>query len=188
MNESNADAGTDVEAPLRDRCRHIERSEDRCRRRGRARRILGVAQQDGELVTTEASNHISVGDTALQTSGDLDQQRIASGVSEAVVDRLEVVEIDEQHGAVTPVVLPDGLLQMRAEQRAVGQTRERIVQRLKCQSAAVYDWRHPIAALLGVVLMEFGDFAMMRRMLLGIKARAESPAWNPGPFDSAVVA
>jgi hypothetical protein len=37
-----------------------------------------------------------------------------------------------------------------------------------------YDWHHPLAALLGVLLMEFGDFAMIRRMLLGIKARAES--------------
>ena len=41
---------------------------------------------------------------------------------------------------------------------------------------AVYDWRHPLAAILGVVLMEFGDFAMLRRMLRGIKARAESLA------------
>ena len=39
---------------------------------------------------------------------------------------------------------------------------------------AVYDWGRPLSALLGVLLMEFGDFAMMRRMLLGIKARAES--------------
>jgi hypothetical protein len=37
-----------------------------------------------------------------------------------------------------------------------------------------YDWSHPVTALLGVVLMEFGDFAMLRRMLRGIKARAES--------------
>ena len=33
-----------------------------------------------------------------------------------------------------------------------------------------------MTALLGVILMEFGDFAMIRRMLRGIKARAESPA------------
>lgn len=39
---------------------------------------------------------------------------------------------------------------------------------------AVYDWRHPMTALLGVLLMEFGDFAMLRRMLRGIKERAES--------------
>ena len=34
-------------------------------------------------------------------------------------------------------------------------------------------------ALLGVLLMEFGDFAMLRRMLRGIKARAESLATSP---------
>jgi hypothetical protein len=39
---------------------------------------------------------------------------------------------------------------------------------------AVYDWRNPPMALLGVLLMEFGDFAMLRRMLRGIKTRAES--------------
>lgn len=39
---------------------------------------------------------------------------------------------------------------------------------------AVYDWRHRLDALLGVVLMEFGDFAMNRRMMRGIKARAEA--------------
>jgi len=46
--------------------------------------------------------------------------------------------------------------------------------RLVTRVHAVYDWRKPALAVLGVVLMEFGDFAMMRRMLLGIKARAEA--------------
>ncbi|MCU1360997.1 MAG: hypothetical protein JWN99_2286 [Ilumatobacteraceae bacterium] len=48
--------------------------------------------------------------------------------------------------------------------------------RLVTRIHAVYDWRHPLTALFGVVLMELGDFAMCRRMLRGIKARAESPA------------
>lgn len=48
--------------------------------------------------------------------------------------------------------------------------------RLTTRIHAVYDWRHPLMAILGVVLMEFGDFAMLRRMLRGIKARAESGA------------
>jgi hypothetical protein len=30
-----------------------------------------------------------------------------------------------------------------------------------------------MSAVLGVMLMEFGDFAMIRRMLRGIKTRAE---------------
>lgn len=46
--------------------------------------------------------------------------------------------------------------------------------RLVTRIHAVYDWSHPLTAVLGVVLMEFGDFAMMRRMLRGIKTRAES--------------
>jgi hypothetical protein len=45
--------------------------------------------------------------------------------------------------------------------------------RLLTRIHAVYDWRHPLSALLGMILMEFGDFAMCRRMLYGIKARAE---------------
>jgi hypothetical protein len=48
--------------------------------------------------------------------------------------------------------------------------------RLVTRIHAVYDWRHPLTAVLGALLMEFGDFAMIRRMLRGIKARAESPA------------
>jgi hypothetical protein len=45
--------------------------------------------------------------------------------------------------------------------------------RLVTRVHAVYDWRRPAVALVGMVLMEFGDFAMQRRMLRGIKARAE---------------
>lgn len=51
--------------------------------------------------------------------------------------------------------------------------------RLVTRVQAPRDWRHePAMALLGVALMEFGDFAMMRRMLLGIKARVEAAEGN----------
>jgi hypothetical protein len=46
--------------------------------------------------------------------------------------------------------------------------------RLVTRVHAARDWRRPGMALLGVLLMELGDFAMMRRMLLGIKERAET--------------
>ena len=45
--------------------------------------------------------------------------------------------------------------------------------RLVTRVHAVYDWNHPAMAVFGAVLMEFGDFAMMRRMLRGIKERVE---------------
>lgn len=48
--------------------------------------------------------------------------------------------------------------------------RTRLVTRLRIH----VDWGHPFISMFSVVLNEFGDFPMMRRMLLGIKARAES--------------
>ena len=59
--------------------------------------------------------------------------------------------------------------------------------RLVTRIHAVYDWRHPLTAAFGVLLMEFGDFAMQRRMLRGIKARAEGHGdadrtRKPGPL------
>jgi hypothetical protein len=53
--------------------------------------------------------------------------------------------------------------------------------RLVTRIHALYDWRHPLSAILGMLLMEFGDFAMQRRMLRGIKLRAESFAAPASP-------
>jgi len=48
--------------------------------------------------------------------------------------------------------------------------RTRLVTRMKQD----YRWQTPRLAMFNVVLMEFGDFAMERRMLKGIKVRAEA--------------
>jgi hypothetical protein len=55
---------------------------------------------------------------------------------------------------------------------ALGDRRTRLVTRLRARP----DWRHPAAAITGTALLEIGDFAMMRRMLLGIRRRAEAAA------------
>ncbi len=55
--------------------------------------------------------------------------------------------------------------------------------RLVTRVHAVYDWQHPLTAVFGVILMEFGDFAMQRRMLRGIKARAETHRDEAGSSD-----
>ena len=48
--------------------------------------------------------------------------------------------------------------------------RTRLVTRLRSR----LNWHHPLMSLFSVVLIECGDFPMMRRMLLGIRARAEA--------------
>jgi hypothetical protein len=59
--------------------------------------------------------------------------------------------------------------------------RTRLLARLKER----YEWRAtPGNALLTLILFEFGDFPMMRKLLLGIRRRAERltaqrPAWAP---------
>lgn len=55
--------------------------------------------------------------------------------------------------------------------------------RLVTRIHAVYAWHRPLTAIFGVVLMEFGDFAMCRRMLLGIKSRAEALTAAIDPHD-----
>jgi hypothetical protein len=47
--------------------------------------------------------------------------------------------------------------------------RTRVITRLKVR----YAWETPVSALLTLILLEFGDFPMMRRVLRGIKDRAE---------------
>jgi len=54
--------------------------------------------------------------------------------------------------------------------------------RLVTRIHATYDWSHPVTAMLGLVLMELGDFAMIRRMLRGIRHRAESTALLDPPM------
>jgi hypothetical protein len=53
----------------------------------------------------------------------------------------------------------------------LGDERTRLITRLY----TVYEWRRPLA-LGTVLLMELGDYPMMRRMLLGIRGRVE--AWQ----------
>ena len=64
-----------------------------------------------------------------QALGRFDEQHVAGGVAEAVVDLLEAVEVEEQHGEAGPVAAGDeqagvGVLE---EHRAVGEAGEGVV-------------------------------------------------------------
>jgi hypothetical protein len=62
---------------------------------------------------------------------------------------------------------PDSTWSWRLDELPTGATR--LATRMKQD----YRWGTPRLALFNLVLMEFGDFAMERRMLKGIKVRAE---------------
>jgi hypothetical protein len=57
----------------------------------------------------------------------------------------------------------------------------RLITRLKQHN----DWgASPVMAALTVILFEFGDYPMMRKLLLGVKARAEARARSSAPSDA----
>ena len=64
-----------------------------------------LLDQDGELVAAEAPGEVDGADRGRQARRHLDEQLVTGAVAEPVVDRLEAVEVDEQHGHVVAVVV-----------------------------------------------------------------------------------
>ncbi len=90
---------------------------------------------DGEFVAAEASHQILAAHDAAQPLGDVENELVADVMAERVVDVLEVIEIDVEHGrrrAAGAHVVDHGFEPL-AEIDAVGQAAHRIVQRQMAQ-------------------------------------------------------
>ena len=75
-------------------------------------------------------------DDLAEALGDLLEQLVAGVVAEAVVDLLEAVEVDEQHGERRRAERSrprERLVEPVAEERAVGETGQAVVERLAGQ-------------------------------------------------------
>ena len=92
---------------------------------------LDLGQHD-ELVAAQARHGVRGAHDLGQARADLDQQLVAGLVAERVVDRLEAVDVEQQHRDAEAEALgaAEGVLDAVEEQRAVGQAGERVVQRL----------------------------------------------------------
>ena len=80
---------------------------------------------DHELVTADARHEVSRTHALLQSPSDDAQHGIARLVTPQVVDRLEAVEVDEEHGEAVAEI--EARLEHLHEVRAVGEARERVV-------------------------------------------------------------
>ena len=94
-------------------------------------RVAGAVADDegGELVAAEPGGGVPGPYRVLEAAGRLDQQLVAGLVAQAVVDPLEAVEVDEEHGGarVARAAAGEGLADALGEQGAVGQVGERVV-------------------------------------------------------------
>ena len=102
--------------------------------RARSRRLRpvrkGILRHD-ELVAAEPRDEDRFVDRPLQSFGDLLEQPIADRVTESVVDRLEVVEVDQVHAEAATVALHrvERVADPLAQRHAVRQAGELVVPR-----------------------------------------------------------
>ncbi len=99
----------------------------------RAHGILSRGMQGGqyhdEFVTAQTRNDVAGTGAGAQPLGGFDQQQIADVVAQGVINVLEVVHVEEQHGQLFTVALgtQQGLLQPQLQAEAVVQTGQRVV-------------------------------------------------------------
>ena len=90
----------------------------------------GPVEQNDELVAAEARSNVVMPQFGQESLGDAHQQRVADRVAEAVVDRLEAVEVEEQHREVIVRIVAmatERALKLFQEALTVGQPGEPVV-------------------------------------------------------------
>jgi hypothetical protein len=118
-----------------DLAEHEGTVEHRGRALGDGDRLLGatdVAADDHELVAAKARHGVAGAQRLVQAGRELEQQVVAGAVAQAVVDELEVVDVEEEdrHPGLAAVRLGQCDREAVDEERAVRQPGEGIVQSL----------------------------------------------------------
>jgi len=103
------------------------------------RSIVTAGQQRDKLVAADASHQIPIPKALLQTLCDSAQQAVAGIVSGPVVDLLEAVEIQVEHGQAAAGLrcVRDGVLQLALQPVAIGQSGQGVV------AGAVFEFTLP---------------------------------------------
>ena len=126
-----ADTGADLDTSVPQRNRFFERVQDPTGGRVGSDGLGHVSQQHRELVASETSDGIAGAYAGLQSDPDLDEEGIAAGVAEAVVDRLEVIKVNEKHRSLKTAMVFEGVGQMSQKERPVGQIGQGIMRGLE---------------------------------------------------------
>ena len=110
--------------------RHAESLDDAKRQCGGIGGLRDVHLNDRELVAAHARDRIRLADDLTQACGGHLEQLVAGGVSERIVDRLEVVEIEQvDSDHLAPLDPHQGVIEPLVEEGSVRQVGERVVQR-----------------------------------------------------------
>ena len=128
--DRDADAGADDELLAADLEGEAKLVDEAGGERGGACRLADIALDDRELVAADAGDGVGLADEPAHARRGGAQQRIAGGVALRVVDALELVEVEPEHGAgIGAARAGQHLVQPLAQQHAVGKAGERVVPR-----------------------------------------------------------
>ena len=127
----NADAGADHHRMAIDQKRLADRMQQSL---GQQHDILGAldaALQHRELIGVQPADHVVVAQRRTQPAGNAAQQLVADRVTEAVIDRLEIVDAEEMHRdlAVAAPGVRQHVIEPLAQRIAVRQPGEAVVLR-----------------------------------------------------------
>ena len=101
--------------------------------------------KDDKFVAAPARDQIARADNGAEPAGDLDQELVAGAVAEAIIDLLEIVEVEKHHGQAVAgsAVATKSECELLLETSAIGQIGDRV------------EPRHSVDFKLGVAT--FGD-------------------------------
>ena len=72
---------------------------------GRVAGVRNAVEQNRELVAAQPRHHVGFANAMLQTTRHRNQQLIADRMAQTVVDVLEAIEVEEEHGELIILVL-----------------------------------------------------------------------------------
>ena len=140
---------------------------------------LGLRKEDHELVAADAADVVDGAYGCAQPAADLLEHHVADGMSVLIVDGLEIVEIDHQHGAAD-IVAPE-MLDFPGESLLQAAAVEQLGQRL--------DEREALERLVGALelLLHPRQVAHAAMPLDGVTDRSQQRVVADGAFQQIVL-
>ncbi len=92
---------------------------------------LKLAKHHHKFISAHARDRVHIAHSGTESAGDFDQQQVARRMTVRVVEGLEIVQVQKQHGAAKPAAFSrrHGLIQPIGQQTAVGQLGQRVIKR-----------------------------------------------------------
>ena len=142
--ERDPDAGTGDHVAVREVEWKTERLEEPLSDRDGILLVAEVLAEHRELIAAEAGDRLLAAQRVLEALRDGEDELVARGMPQAVVDHLEAVEVEEKHGHVAPgtaLETVDGSAEPVQKQQPAGKPRQGITQELVLVGAPGNDVR-----------------------------------------------